>query len=153
MLWRVHGSRFGAVHFGRGARGRFDAPAGEFGVLYVGATGAQSALETRHLSTLSIAHELRFLQFEGRGLAHLGIGADRAHAEPYAECQQLALALWRAHPEIDGLQYRSRWDTSTLCWAIFDRAAHKLGPVRSAQRLGDVAVWAPLLDPYGVEVL
>jgi hypothetical protein len=170
VLWRVHSRGYGPIHFGRESTGRFNAPGGEFGVWYAGASPAvsvlealvrnafdrvveQSALTARVLSSLVIQQELRLFQFEGPGLAHLGVGAERAHAEPYGECQQLALDLWSGHPAIDGIQYRSRWDTSQICYAIFDRAAAKLGRVRGTQSLSDVAVWAPLLDPYEIIVL
>jgi hypothetical protein len=113
----------------------------------------QSALNARVLSSLVVQQELRLFQFEGPGLAHLGVGAERAHAEPYGECQQLALDTWSAHPWMDGIQYRSRWDTSQICYAIFDRAAAKIGRARGTQLLSDVAVWAPLLDPYEISVL
>jgi hypothetical protein len=112
----------------------------------------QSALNARALSSLVVQQELRLFQFEGPGLAHLGVGAERAHAEPYGECQQLALDLWSGHAAIDGIQYRSRWDTSEICYAIFDRASAKIR-ARGTQALGDVAVWAPLLDPYEINVL
>lgn len=170
VLWRVHSRGHGPVYFGREPTGRFNAPAGEFGVWYAGASAAvsvlealvrnasdrvveQSALKGRVLSSLILPQELRLFQFEGPGLAHLSVGAERAHGEPYEECQQLALDVWNAHPAIDGIQYRSRWDTSQICYAIFDRAAAKIGRARGTQALGDVAVWAPLLDPYDIIVL
>lgn len=170
VLWRVHSRSYGPIHFGQTPSGRFNAPAGEFGVCYAGASAQvailealvrnaservveESALQARALSSLTLAEEVRLFQFEGRGLAHLGIGAERAHAEPYEECQQLALDIWTRHPEIDGIQYRSRWDTSEICYAIFDRARDRVGTIRGTQALSDVAVWAPLLDPYEIIVL
>ncbi|MBW3629508.1 MAG: RES family NAD+ phosphorylase [Gemmatimonadetes bacterium] len=170
VLWRVHPRAYGPVYFGREPTGRFNAPAGEFGVWYAGASSAvsllealvrnasnrvveQSALNARVLSSLVSQQELRLFQFEGPGLAHLGVGAERAHGEPYDECQQLALDVWSALPAVDGIQYRSRWDTSQICYAIFERAAAKIGRGRGTQALGDVAVWAPLLDPYEISVL
>jgi hypothetical protein len=142
-LWRVHETRFGAIWYGTGADKRFDDPAGGFGVLYLGESPAVAVLETlvrgsdrcivdqrewnlRSASRLYLAEELRVLQFEGSALRRFGIGAERAHAGEYAECQELSAALHARHSDVDGIQFRSRWDTSKLCWAVFERARHKI---------------------------
>lgn len=169
VLWRVHKLSFGPVWFGPVAghppEGRFDAPGGEFGMCYFGATLGVAILETlvrnnksrliprselklRGGSTLSLTTSLRMLQLEGKGLASFGLSADKIAGNHYAACQDLARRLYHANPDIDGIQYRSRWDTSELCWALFDRAKAKLSRVLGTQCLDDPAVWGPALIPY-----
>jgi hypothetical protein len=172
-LWRVHRREHGPLWFGPAPgtppRGRFDAPGGEFGICYFGESIGVTVLESlvrgsrrlldradldaRVVSTLTTRAPLRLLQFEGPGLARLGIGAEQAHAAAYTDCRQMALDLFRNHPAADGVQFRSRWDTSLLCWALFDRAAEKLDPSWSAQWLGDGAVIGPTLDRYELEII
>lgn len=154
---------------GTPARGRFDAPDGQFGICYFGESIGVAVLESlvrgsrrlldradldaRAVSTVTAREPMRFLQFEGPGLARMGVGADRAHAADYAQCQQMVLDLFEGHPGVDGVQYRSRWDTSLLCWAVFDRARGKLGTPEPPQWLGDPAIIAPTLDRYELDLV
>ena len=171
-LWRVHRREHEPLWFGPAPgtppRGRFDAPGGEFGICYFGESIGVAALETlvrgsrrlldgaeleaRAASALQTRERMRFLQFEGPGLPRLGVGAERVHAADYGECQRMMLDLFGDHPGVDGVQYRSRWDTSLLCWAVLDRAREKLGPPRAPLWLGDAAVIGPTLDRYELEI-
>lgn len=169
VLWRVHPLAYGPVWFGP-ARGdpprcRFDAPAGEYGVCYFGATLGVSLLETlvrgrkvpiipraelqaRGVSTVEVKAPLRMLHLEGKGLPALGISAHEVDGSDYAGCQALALRVYQALPDVDGIQYRSRWDSSELCWAVYDRARGRLGDVLGTQRLDNPALVRPALLPY-----
>lgn len=175
VFWRVHPRGRDALWFGpdssRPPAGRFDAPAHEYGVCYFGdslqvsvletlvrggdalRTVARSRLQERSASQVVVREELRLVQFEGPGLARLGISANQAHAFPYDECQRMALAFWRRPEGVDGIQYRSRWDNSRLCWAVYDRARDKLGAPSGTQWLGDPNVALPVLDHYDIGVV
>lgn len=171
-VWRVHRRTLAPLWFGPAPgtppRGRFDAPAGEFGICYFAESISVAVLETlvrgsrplldrseleaRAVSTVALREPMRFLQFEGAGLARLGIGAEQAHAADYAECQRMMLDLHNAHPDVDGVQYRSRWDNSLLCWAVFERGLPRLDTPSSPAWLGDPAVIGPTLDRYELEI-
>lgn len=169
VLWRVHPLELGAVWFGPGPgrppRGRFDAPDGEYGTCYFGATLGVSLVETlvrglrvpvipraelaaRGGSSVALAEPLRMLRLEGKGLAAFGASAHEVSGDDYGGCRDLARRAHAALAELDGIQYRSRWDTSELCWAVFDRARGRLGEVLGTQRLDDPAVVRPALLPY-----
>lgn len=169
-LWRVHETRFGAIWYGTRADKRFDDPAGVFGVLYLGESPAVAVLETlvrgadrcvvdqrewnlRSVSQVSLAEELRMVQFEGPGLRRFGIGAERAHAGSYAECQQLSATLHARHPDVDGIQFRSRWDTSRMCWAVFDRASHKIAAAGAPHRLNGSRIGDQVLDECEIQLV
>ncbi|HEX6367936.1 MAG TPA: RES family NAD+ phosphorylase [Longimicrobium sp.] len=168
-LWRVHRLEHDPLWFGPGAGkppvGRFDAPAGEYGTCYFGATPgvtlletlvrglevpiiARSALHARALSAVAVAEPLRMLQLEGKGLHSFGISAHEISGPDLTGCQDLARRVHEKVGEADGIQYRSRWDTSELCWAVFDRARTRLGDVLGTQHLGSPAVVRPALLPY-----
>lgn len=174
VLWRVHPEARDALRFGvdpqRAPTGRYDAPAHEFGVCYFGDSVPVAVLETvvrarelrlvpradlltRVVSQVMVRADLRVAQLEGPGLPVLGVDAGRLHAVPYGECQQLALDVHRHADAVDGIQYRSRWDNSLLCWALFDRAADRLAVVGGALRLGDERVSGPVLDRYGIGIV
>lgn len=174
LLWRVHGESREALRFGvdasRPPMGRFDAPAHEFGVCYFGDGVAVAMLETvvrarqlplvpradlatRVVSQVMVGAELRVAQVEGPGLPVLGVDAGRLHAGEYGECQRLALDVYRHRDAVDGIQYRSRWDNSMLCWALFDRAADRLAVVGGTLPLGDERVSGPVLDRYRIGIL
>lgn len=163
LLWRVHPRDRGAVWFGRTGRNRFDAPDGEYGVCYCGASLGVAILETlvrgmhtplvpraeleaRSGSSLAPSEPLRVLRLEGEGLPSFGLSAHEVMGPDYAQCSDLALQAWQSDPGLDGIQFRSRWDHS-LCWALFDRAEAKLS-LLGTQWLGDPAVVVPALRPY-----
>lgn len=171
-LLRVHRTGRGAIWFGPGAKavGRFDDPALGFGVCYLGETPGVAALETlvrgasrcivdrgeweaRSVSRVHLTAKLRMLQFEGARLPAFGIGADRAHAGVYDECQQLAADVHATLLDVDGIQFRSRWDTSRLCWAVFDRAAHKIAASDEPEPLDGSAVGDEVLDAYPILIV
>jgi hypothetical protein len=153
--FRLHGEEHAPLHFGSSGLNRFDAPDGEFGVLYLGDSFHCCFVETygridraarmvvtrqelmkRRLSSVRFARPLRLVDLSGAGLAR--IGADnRLCTADYRVAQRWSRALW-SHPDLpDGLLYRSRHDPSRLCAALFERAAD----VATGTSLGN------LLDP------
>jgi hypothetical protein len=168
VLWRVHRMEHAPLWFGPGPgkppAGRFDAPAGEFGTCYFGATPGvailetlvrglkvpiipRSALQVRGLSSVALATPLQMVQLEGKGLPSFGISAHEVSGPDLTRCQALA-SLIHEELDVDGIQYRSRWDTSELCWAVFDRAQDRLGNLLGTQHLDNPAVVRPALLPY-----
>ena len=143
--YRLHASTREPIYFGSTGLNRFDAPADEYGVCYVGSdtfcafvetfgwlTGARfvtaTALSRRTLTRIEAIERLRVVDLTGPGLARLGAD-ERLCAGDHAAAQRWALALW-AHPERpDGLCYRARHDPSRVATAIFDRAAGSLRAV------------------------
>jgi hypothetical protein len=137
--YRIHRKALGALHFGRSATNRFDAPDGSFGVLYLGrdvhacfvetmgwATGIRHLelgdLAGRALAQIDASRALRLVDLAGRGLARLGADARLASAD-YAASQAWALALHDHPAGADGIYYRARHDPTRFCAAIFERAA------------------------------
>jgi hypothetical protein len=169
-LWRVHETTYGAIWYGKKADKRFDDPASAFGVLYLGESPGVAVLETlvrganrcvvdqaewnlRSVSRVNLAADLRVVRFEGPGLKRFGIGAERAHAGNYAECQALSAAIHAAHPDVDGIQFRSRWDTSQLCWAVFERAQAKVAGAAAADPLNGSPIGDQVLDDCDIELV
>lgn len=169
VLWRVHLLRYAPVWFGPGAgvppRGRFDAPGGEYGTCYFGESLGVTLLETlvrgskhplisradlevRGGSAFGVAAPLRMLQLEGAGLPSFGISAHEVMGDHYAACQELARQVHAELAAVDGIQYRSRWDTGSLCWAVFGRAENRIGGLVRTHRLDDPPVVVPALRPY-----
>ena len=167
-LWRVHRLDYGPLFFGplpgEPPRGRFDAPGGEYGVCYFAATLGVALLETlvrgrkvpliprgdlkvRSASSFALGEPMRMLQLEGKGLASFGLSAHEVSGHDVAACRDLARRVHEALPDVDGIQYRSRWDTSELCWAVFDRARDRIIDVLGTQDLTP-AVLRPALLPY-----
>jgi hypothetical protein len=163
LLWRVHPRDRGALWFGRTGRNRFDAPGGEYGVCYCGASLGvailetlvrgkraplipRAELETRSGSSLAPSEPLRVLRLEGEGLPCFGLSAHEVMGPGYVGCRELALQAWESDRELGGIQYRSRWDHS-LCWALFDRVETRLS-LLGTQWLGEPAVVVPALRPY-----
>jgi len=166
--FRVHPRALSGVFFGRSGLHRFDAPEGEFGVLYLGADPHAAFIETfghghagadrlvtlralrrRLLSRVELDRPLRLVDLTESGLVR--IGADmRLCTGDYTVAQRWSAAL-RGHADApDGLLYRSRHDGARLCAAVFDRAA----PAASSTPLGALSepvnrrLLADLLDTY-----
>ena len=169
VLWRVHRLEHEPLWFGPAAghppSGRFDAPSGEYGTCYFGATVGvailetlvrglklpiipRSALQARGASAIALAEPLRMLRLEGKGLSSFGLSAHELAGPDLTECQDLARRVHGELPDVDGIQYRSRWDNSELCWAVFDRARVRVGSVLGTERLDNPAVVRPALLPY-----
>jgi hypothetical protein len=168
--FRVHQASHASLYFGRSSDGRFNAPNGEYGVLYAGSdphcafietfgqsTGVSivtlSALAERGLSRIEAVRALRLVDLTGSGLARLGAD-ERLCSGDHEVAQRWALAIW-AHPaRPDGLLYRARHDPSRQGVAIFDRAAPQLrsdwlgGWLDSPHR----ELLAQILDAYGFGV-
>lgn len=172
-LWRIHQTAYGPIWFGPAVgqppQNRFDAPAGEFRVCYFGQEleGAfvetlmrgrarrlvrLSELKERAASAVPLTREIRLARVHSDGLVHLALSASVPHAEPYDECHTLALVVFRHPDAVDGIEYRSRWDDSRLCVALFDRAAPSLGNSHT-RSLGSTSLVRPGLRHYGVGVV
>ena len=164
---RIHQTRYAALHFGRSGDGRFDAPLGEYGMLYAGSdahaafaetfgqstginTVTSASLAGRSLSSIEAIRPLRLVDLTGPGLARVGAD-ERLCSGDHEVAQRWAREFWH-HPEApDGLRYRARHDPSRPCVALYDRAdpmlratllGGMLDPTLSG-RLGDI------LDTYG----
>jgi hypothetical protein len=138
---RCHRTALGAVFFGRGAghppTHRFDAPDGEYQVVYVGLSYEAALAETllrnprrrivdlvdlrvRSMALLRNRSLLRLVQAHGPGLSQLGTTAALSTGG-YRASRQWSLGLWNHKSRPDGLIYVSRHNLGLLCAAIFDR--------------------------------
>jgi len=148
------------LHFGITGDNRFDAPRGEFGTLYVGETQEGALVETcirdrsaGHLLTLSelgkrklvevtFTADLRLVDLTASGLSVIGVD-NRLTTGDYKAAQRWAHAFW-SHPDLpNGIFYRSRFNPSLRCLALFERSA----PHCSARDLG------ALTDPANLRLL
>jgi hypothetical protein len=165
--YRVHPVRYDPLHFGRVPRNRFDAPAGEFGVLYVAADAHGAFIETfghatgvrfvttaelraRGLAVITARRALRLVDLRGEGLARMGADAQLTSGSGLALSRRWARAIHDHRRRPDGILYRARHDPARTCAAIFDRAA----AVLAARRLGPLStkehesLLADILETY-----
>ena len=171
--FRIHRREHQPLYFGRSGDNRFDAPAEEYGILYIaqdeygafievfGRDNVQetearrnfvttSALQKRALVRIEPRQPLRLVDLEGSGLARLGADVRLGGGDDYLLAQRWALALFQHPAQPDGICYRSRHDPSRLCAAIYDRAENLLS-VLSQERLADpdpTPLVAKILDTY-----
>jgi RES domain len=139
--FRCHWMSLGPIFFGPGTgsppKHRFDAPAGEFQVLYLGLsydaaivetlfrnprrrTVDRSDIDARNIAVLANRGPLRLVQAHGSGLARLGTTASLSTGG-YRASRRWGLALWNHKDQPDGLVYFSRHNPGMLCAAVFDR--------------------------------
>ncbi|MBI3935000.1 MAG: RES family NAD+ phosphorylase [Acidobacteria bacterium] len=157
---RIHRLTHHPLHFGRSGSGRFDAPKGQYGVLYVagdlyaafvetfGRDPAQNVvawrdLRERAVSLMEVVRPLRLIDLSGSGLRQVGADARLCSTEDYRLAQQWAWHLWQHPEQPDGLLWRCRLDPSRLSLALYDRAqdairAALLGRLIDQPELGDV---------------
>jgi len=154
-----------ALAFSPSGAGRFDAPHGEYGVVYAAADAlcafietfgrdagyrlvTRGELQTRMLAQIHLRRPLRLVDLTGPGLAALGADG-RLCTGDYAIAQRWSLALWRHPGEPDGLLWRSRFDPSRTCVAIYEgRGALPFdAPPITATMLGC------LVDPHHASLL
>jgi len=147
--YRVHKVGRGPLFFGKSGGNRFDAPAGEFGVLYVGAdahcafietfghaTGVRSVtmgeLDVRGIAVIASERPLRLLDLTGKGLARIGADARLSSGDDYGLSHRWSKAIHDHPSSPDGILYRARHDPSRLSAAIFERVAPALTVVSDA---------------------
>jgi hypothetical protein len=165
---RIHPSADAPLYFGQAPRNRFDAPAGEFGVLYVAADALGAFVETfghetgvrfvtsaelgkRCLAVITPAGALRLADLRGKGLARMGADAALISGLDYDLSRRWARAIHDHPRKPDGILYRARHDPARTCAAIFDRAERMLTPTTVGTLLDDVhlELLGDILDTYG----
>jgi hypothetical protein len=157
---------FGPVSDGL-PQGRFDAPSGEFQVLYAGLEPEAAFAETmlrdlphlrfvtlrraraRRLTVLRAIRGLRLAQVHGPGLAQFGADAGVASG-PYSVAQAWSLAIWNHEDDVDGIAYRARHDDSLIAVALFHRIAATLR--HGDPRPLDSAFLAEMARRYGLGI-
>jgi tetratricopeptide (TPR) repeat protein len=77
---------------------------------------------------------LTFADFTGKGLRLIGEDLLSLYGKDYEKSRQLAQAIWSHPMNVHGIKYRSHFDPSRFCYAIFDRAARYL----SEKNLGNL---------------
>jgi hypothetical protein len=127
-----------ALYFNRTDVFRFNAPHGEFGVLYLGEDAYSAFIETygwltgeryitrkqleqRHLALVSANRLLKVVDLSGKGLAMIGADARLCMGDEYQVSQNWSLAIWNHPRRPDGILYRTRHDPGKKAVALFDR--------------------------------
>jgi hypothetical protein len=151
-LVRIHRIGNDPAFRGNAGEHRFDAPAGEFGVLYaaVDAYGAfietcgdtrdrivtTAALGQRGWARVEPTRALRLVDLSGSGLAQIGAD-ERLCSGEHDIARKWLLAMWQHPASVDGLYYRARHDPSRNSVALFDRAEPSVSIVRDGGLLDD----------------
>ncbi|WSH69877.1 RES family NAD+ phosphorylase (plasmid) [Rhizobium ruizarguesonis] len=119
-------------------QGRFDAPAGQYRLLYAAQRleGAfvetvlrrpanrivrRAFVEERMWTPLRLQRPLVLAKLMDEGLLFHRVDASISAGADYAPSRALALALHQDYPDLDGLAYRSRHNNGEVCFALFDR--------------------------------
>lgn len=166
-IHRFFTAAFEPVYFDRSNLGRFNDPAGGYGVLYAAKEQRGAFAETflrnpgrtllaadfvrrKGYVRLVATRRLRFIRFAGTGLARLGATAEVAHRGPPYDVPQAWSAALYAHPaNVDGIAYYGRHDDETLCYAVFDRAQDAIREVSRESDLDADWFWE-IGELYGV---
>lgn len=169
-LYRIHRLHEGPAFWGKTGLNRFDAPAGEFGVVYAAAdpqgafiesygdsldrTVTSSYLNLRGWARVELTRDLRLVDLSGPGLAQIGAD-ERLCSGDHDVAQQWSLTLWRHSASVDGLYYRARHDPSRMSAALFDRAKGAVSIVRDGGLLAarHDALLADILETYQFSLL
>jgi hypothetical protein len=88
-----------------------------------------SGIQQKRSATFVTKRTLRLAKLHGPGLAWFGISAAQVASDidpvdpplAYATTQHIS-AIVHHETGLDGIQYRSRFDSDELCIALFDRA-------------------------------
>jgi hypothetical protein len=165
--FRMHRVGVPVLAYDRSPRHRFNAPDGEFGILYCASDPQCAFIETfgdttwqhrtvslaelrlRSLTEVLIPGSLRLVDLTGPRLAALGVDL-RLTTGTHRIARAWSLALW-AHPQQpDGIYYVSRRDSERRCIAVYDRAGAVLA-IRNSISLADpsqISLLADVLDTY-----
>ncbi len=167
--YRSHTLAHLPIYFGRSKNQRWDAPAGEYGVLYIAEDPEcafmesigravlrtklvpASTLETRGLSELALDRDLRVVDLvSSSGLMRVGAEGSISNGLGYKTAQAWSLAF-HSHPmSLDGILYRSRHDPARKALALFDRCEDALSILAAGQRwISQPLLLGRILDLYG----
>ena len=153
----------GSLFFGKFATERFDDPARDFGVCYLGVDTytafiecfrqrarfkcvAESEIQQSSVVRVQIS-PLNLLDITGPGLAHLGQTGNLTSSESHVESQIFSRRIFE-HPEnVDGILYRAKQDPNRFSIALFERAEHKVTADTSAEWHGHGQL-VEILDHY-----
>ena len=137
--WQAKGPIFFGPSKGNPPANRFDAPAGEFRVLYGAQELPGAFVETvlrrpgrllrrreaddRAATRIELRRSLQLAKLYDEGLQWHGVHAGEISIDDYQASRALALDFYSAFPALDGLAYRSRYNNGQICYALFDRVA------------------------------
>ncbi len=133
---------------------RFDAPAGEYRVLYcaarlagafvesvlrkpAGRIVARAYIDERVWSEVTVRRALRLAKLRDEGLHWHGTDAAISASDDYTAPRRLAIALHTAFPDVDGVAYRARHNNGEVCYALFDRVTAADLVAGAPQRLAE----------------
>jgi hypothetical protein len=169
-LFRIYRNGRDPAFWGKTGDNRFDAPAGEFGVLYAASDQYGAFIETcgglltrtvtsgflgaRGWARVIPARNLNLVDLSGSGLARIGAD-ERLCSGEHDIAQHWSLALWQHPATVDGIHYRARHDPSRTSVALFDRAASAVTIAEEGGLLADVnkTLLAAILDNYQFSLL
>ena len=138
VVVRVHHQSLGPVFFGPKPgvppQNRFDAPGGEYRIMYAaerlegafvetilrrptGRILRRAQVEDRMWTELRLERALVLAKLFGEGLQFHKIDPSVSASDNYRATRALALALHTDFPELDGLAYRSRFNSDQVCYA------------------------------------
>lgn len=170
VLLRVHPRDKEPGFWGRTGTSRFDAPDGQYGVLYAAETFDGAFIETfgdlspkivsaallaaRGLATIEAHRPFRLVDLAEAGLSKLGLDA-RISTGDHALSQQWSRAIWAHSSHADGVWYAARHDPSQRSVALFDRAASAVTVVALTGLMDDPqrTLTAEALKKYGFALL
>ena len=140
VLWRIHRTSLGPIHFGKGKQYRFDDPKSQYGVVYAGLDEECAFLETlvrvpetkgnlllsdlgmRSMTALETTKQLRFVDLRGHHLAQLRVDSKIFSYTDYSMTQLWSRAFFEHAGKLDGLLFHSRHNPERHAVAIFERA-------------------------------
>lgn len=167
IVHRFYPVKHDPIFFDRGDSGRFNAPDGAYGVLYVAKSPAGAFSETflrepgrtllaadllagKAYVRLRLLQGLKLIKFCGPGLARLGATAEVTHGGlPYDIAQTWSKVLHDHAAKPDGIAYFARHDDEALWYALFDRASKSVEEAARETILDQQWFWS-LAEPYGV---
>lgn len=167
---RIHQTVHGPVFFGPRAgvqpQNRYDAPNGQYRMLY-GAEELSGAfveavlrrpgrilrrafVEERAWSILRVRRPLKLAKLYDEGLQWHGVHAGTIGVDEYTPSRQLALDFYVEFPSLDGLAYRSRYNNGQICFALFDRVPiNQVDVVQTTEFSADQITVDRLMEFYG----
>jgi hypothetical protein len=166
---RCHNTGEHPIFFGPGVgnlpRHRFDAPDGEYQVLYVGLNYEAAFVETllrnpsrkivdvvdlenRSIEILQNDNSISLVRAHGSGLSRMGTTAELV-TMPYEDSRMWSLDLWHHYSEPDGLVYFSRHNPEHFCAAMFKRSHCTFSVSQTTPLLDDPRRVRDLLEKHG----